>query len=362
MQFLAAENAPWWRSDEVIGGVAGAVVAAVLTSIITWSVTKGRLSKENTRMTKDLATSKLSANRLRGQLESSQRTVTRLTAVEQKYLNVRNALTNSGVIQHFHQPVLLLGPRAVGKTSLLMQWNAPWERTISVQSTRTHNYATVPVFDYQLPYDVPYAADPDIRTTAYAHLRLRVHDFPGEVSAQTKALEVASQEALQLRADIGQNLGVVLICMFDAVEVVDGISSETNQYYNGDLFQRLRIYVGDSSITIQRLIVVFNKIDLLAKRLPQLSQPELLDRCVTTFMKLLEPLRGACSAEKVCETLTMCDRANLMASQGGPVVKGEAARGMVHAISGPAKVAELLNGNSASTVMSTQFPIVPTLS
>ncbi len=124
--------------------------------------------------------------------------------------------------------------------------------------------------------------------------------------------------------------------MFDAAEAATGISRTTNQYYNGDLFLNLRSLVSSRGIAIDKLILVFNKIDLLADRLggnPRYK--EIVQRCVAEFASVLDPLYSACNPEKICEVGTTLTREGMEEkNQGAPIVKGEAARTFVTVMAG----------------------------
>lgn len=101
----------------------------------------------------------------------------------------------------------------------------------------------VPIYDFKLEKTEPHFADPEILTNVHVHLKLKVHDFPGELSQQKHIVEQTKQETLSLRQSTGKNLGIVLICMFDAEEAARGLSDDTYAYYNGELFSNLREFI-----------------------------------------------------------------------------------------------------------------------
>lgn len=357
----AAGDRPWY--SDVIGQVLGAVAVAALTFMFTWGSMKTKLGRENRELEsqleslrRNLAAERYQTADLRQQLQSSAEAVKRLSAIERKYQNVRAILEASGQVRDLRQPVLLLGPRNVGKTSLLMQWHSPWDIPPVLESTERHKSSTVPVYDHESLDAVRHFADKDILTKEHIHFALQVHDFPGEPHAQPLVIEIAKKEVRTLRERTGKILGVVLICMFNAEEAATGIDSATNTYYNGDMFVRLRRLVGEGTIAVQRLIVVFNKVDLLAKRLPRLEQTALLDRCEEAFREPLDLLYRACDTEKIHTVLTTCDR-DLVASQGTTVVLSEAARGLVIAIAGPMTAVQALGKEYPTTTSSHRFTI-----
>lgn len=330
--------------------IAGGIVAAISTHLIG----KRGIGQQNRLLEDQLQKTDAKKKTLENDLKDATAKVATLEQVAQKYNSVKEKLAASSVVHSYVQPVLLLGPRLVGKTSLVMQWHAPWDHS-RLAATTTRRESMVPVFDFEKPDSVPHFADPDVRTRINAHLYLRVHDFPGEVDAQQSCIEQARVETQQLRETMGQNVGVVLICMFDSEEAVSGITDETMKYYNGDLFANLRSLVGMRTVDIQRLVIVFNKFDRLSKMLPSASHKDLLTLCTKEFGELLKPLHGVCNPDKVCEIATVCDRDDIQASQGASVVLGEAARGLVHAVAGEPRVTEVIGDSGATTMMAEYF-------
>src|SRR5262249_38071019 len=137
-------------------------------------------------------------------------------------------------------------------------------------------------------------------------LGLRLHDFPGEMDAQRHILTQVGKETLRLRKNSRRNLGVVLICMFAADEAGSGIRPQTNEYYNGQLFRDLRLLFARGEIDLTRLILVYNKTDLL-RRQQSLGTPdeELLALCQSTYAATCEPLRAIVNPTQVREVLAV---------------------------------------------------------
>ena len=331
------------------------VVGVVAGGVCTWYLSKNdraaRLElthnlQRTQKQLKDVEIAKKTADAERQKLAAE---VINLRATSEKYERVKAVLQRSSVVRTFHQPVLLVGPREVGKTSLLKQWHAPWDLSAN-ERTRIERYADVPVFDFELPDQEPHFADPEVLTGVHAHLMLRVHDFPGELGAQAMIKEKVIAETIELRRTTQKTLGVVLICFFDALEAHQGVSEKTRDYYNGDLFRELRELVAHGQVAIDRLILVFNKYDLLREVAEQaMSDRELLELCAATFADVLKPLHGACNHEKVCEVFTILDREGMhLKNRGAPIVKGEAARKFVEILAG-AKVANDALGSVRAT-------------
>jgi|GEM_PF-4984585 len=283
------------------------------------------------------------------------KTIARLKIESNKYFKVRKKLEQSPVVYYYEQPVILLGPRAVGKTSLLMQLHAPWVTSL-LQATVKHSSSKVPICDFYSG-NVPHFADSEIITKKHIHLLLHIHDFPGELSAQQKIKQIIIDETNTLRENINNNLGVVLICMVDAEEAVIGISRETRQYYNGDLFRELHSLNGYNKIQIERLIYVFNKLDKLKLHKPNLNNKDLLKLCVDSYDKIFEDLYRVCNPEKVCEVFTILSREDMhFNNQGASIVKGEASRNIANFFSNSINVKEIIP-EQATNYISTKHQI-----
>jgi len=343
--------------------IIAALLGAVSTGITTWWFTRGNVKSDlwqkNQLLSSQLDESNEKMSELTTKADNDTEEVARLAEFEQKYNRVRCNLTGTNVVKDYLQPVILLGPRAVGKTSLLMQWHAPWNHG-HLSPTQSHKIATVPIYDFEMTNMEPHFADPEILTTVQAHLKLRVHDFPGELSAQQSVTQQAISDTEDFRSQTQKNLGVVLICMFDASEAAaGGLQSSTLSYYNGDLFASLRTMVSHRSIEIQRLVLVFNKYDLLCRAWPNENDRSLFDRCKNAFAQVLIPLHGTCNPEKICEIFTILEREHMITNnRGAPIVLGEAARGLVQAMAGSNVVREIVP-DGATTYFGAEFPRLP---
>jgi hypothetical protein len=165
---------------------------------------------------------------------------------------------------------------------------------------------------------------------------LRVHDFPGELSAQQAVLQVLQTETRHLRQHARRDMGVVVICLFDAGEAEHGLSEDTRRYYNHELFKRLGALVRRDMAEIERLILVFNKVDRLRQaRSGAVPDSDLLGECESVFMNAFEGLGELCHPGKIIPILSMLDRENnRVQSRGAPLVLGEAARSMVESVMG----------------------------
>jgi GTPase SAR1 family protein len=344
--------------------IIAAFITCIVTMLGTWLITKSGLSV-------DLASAKEHLRRAQLERENQQKEkselitrvelaaskINELEKVAKKYEDARSELKSAGVVRIYEQPVILVGPRLVGKTSLVMQWHAPWIYS-RLDRTQRHKESKVPVFDFPLENRVSHFAMPDLYVECETHLVLRVHDFPGEPDEQVLIRNTVIKETERLQAETKKNLGVILICMFDAEEAKTGISKETRQYYSGDLFRELRLLVAHENVKIDRLVLVFNKYDQLKRHFPNTEDDqELLRFCTNKFEEVFGLLYEICSANKVCEVFTVLSREEMLfKNRGATIVKGEAARRFVKVIAGEKAEREIIE-QSATTYAAERFPL-----
>ncbi len=330
----------------------GCIITALTTYFFTHKDAKERdrreiLSLQNhlTNANSELNTAKETVKKQASTIPVLESKITNLEKISAKYNEVRKKLSDSYVVRTYELPVILLGPREVGKTSLMYQLHTPWTEEIPEPSVK-HKYCVIPIYDHTLDYTEPHFADTSINAKVKAHLNLKIHDFPGENENQEYIKRLVIEETQNLRAAANRNIGVVLVLMFDAQEVLTDIKVTTNKYYNGELFKSLRGLVQQGQIDIDRIIIVFNKYDKLKAAMPHISDNELLQQCVRKYSFVFSGLTNVCNPEKVCEIATIFDMENIhINNKGASVVKGEMARAFVAAFIGRAKAQEHFSDN-----------------
>jgi hypothetical protein len=268
----------------------------------------------------------------RAEVESLKERLKKQSRTHDGYTRMKDVLAKASLVKSYHQPVLVVGPRYVGKTSLVKQWHAPWDER-EVQGTTTHRVCEVPIFTFEEPDKAPHYAAPDVLVRVRAQLALRVHDFPGELQAQKLIGELIRKETDRLRTKSGKDLGVVIICLFDAEEAHLGIRAGTNQYYNGELFKELRRLVAGDAVRLERLVLVYNKCDLLRAHLPaDAKDADLLDVCRKAFADVCGPLHSIVNTQRIREVLSVLGSGNVpFQARGETAVKVEAARPLLEA-------------------------------
>lgn len=338
------------------------LVAAVVGAILTWHAARKGLAQTNEVLSNSLKEARQRIGELEDEVTkalsdasaasaSQEQRYAELSAVVQalrpfkaKYKSVRQKLEESFVVRTYHQPVILTGPRAVGKSSLMKQWHTPWYyEDVLPNRLGDHIVKEVPIYDFERLGTEPHFADPEIKTNVKVHLKLRVHDFPGELDAQPLIIKEAIRETRLLRDVTGKDLGLVLICMFNAENAHEGADAETRSYYNGDFFRSLREVAVHTRVRIDRIIIVYNKFDLLKQNIPDADDAALVAKCDAAFEGIVRALHDVCNSERFCRIPSILVRGNDMVkdNRGAPIVMGEAARRFVGAIAGPEKAQEV---------------------
>jgi hypothetical protein len=344
LALLFQEYSPMSDNTEVIAAVVGAVVGTIGTAVITITFSRGSRERENATLSESLRNLQRNYQQKQAELDKLSAEVERFKPLADRYIAVRKLLESSSVVRTHYQPVLLLGPRAVGKTSLVMQWHAPWDYS-RLDPTPGMRHCDVPIYDYQEAEAEPHFADPSVRTQVNGHLLLRVFDFPGELTAQAKVREIAVRETERLKSTGKKNLGIVLICMFAADEAFTGISTDTREYWNGELFRELRYLFFNETVKIERVIFVLNRYDLLRAAVGEgQSDDELMTECLKRLERVYAPLYEICNKHRMCATFTVLSRENIRENnRGAPIVLGEAARAFVSSFAGQGAAEALIS-------------------
>ncbi len=316
-----------------------AILSSIITGIITlffsWGIAKANKSSKITALEKDVKELTTKKTEVSEKLQQTENDLINAKKIVEKYNSVKEKLENSAIIETYSQPVILVGPRFVGKTSLMMQWHAPWNRD-ELEPTKKNFVAIVPIHDFTVGHRIRHFADPDIESVLHKHLVLKVHDFPGEVTNQKVICDKVKEETILVNKATGKDLGVVLICMLSAEEAIGSVSSETKDYYNGELFKNLRVMVSHGNITISKLIFVFNKYDLLKQHFNGKKDDDLLSLCIEKYSNLFNGLfHGVINEDKKCEIFTILNRDDMFNNnRGANIVLGEAAKHFVTEIAG----------------------------
>lgn len=307
------------------------------------------ISDQKRKLSEERGRGQALRNEMQANIDSLTQELELNVRLARKYHAVRANLEAAPVVKDFVQPVVLIGPRFVGKTSLVNQLRAPWIDDEAV-STTGHRSSTLPFYDEKLPRLERHFADNEIMTDVIAHLQLRFHDLPGELGYQDEALAFAEKETNELREQLQIDLGVVLVCMLDATEALTGISDATRAYYNDELLAKLRDLVRFRKVKIQRLIFVFNKVDLALNRSPGMNLEQLKSNCVATFASVVKPFGFIPNPDRVCEVLTVLTQEDRQSNRGSSLVVGECAVGIVQAVFGRAAVGNIVTERASSSV------------
>jgi GTPase SAR1 family protein len=310
----------------VTGTVSGFVARIYSTNDVKQENSK--LSDRNKVLESDLSSNKK-------EIGKKDREIKELLEYKTKYDILRKNIKSSpAVSESYYLPVFITGPRSVGKSSLVEQWNAPWNHS-EIPATVDQRTAIVPISYFHSNNLKPHFLDPSIDAKIKMHLILKVHDFPGELSIQERIIDQAKKDTLKLQETTGKNLGIVLVCMLDSLEVKMGLQRDTESYFNGKFFQQLNVMQRTSTINVDRLILVFNKYDLLKEQYPNKGYEELMTDCMRTFEPAIKGFRDICDSKNVYPVFTILSRENMLNNnQGALIVKGAASQRFVEVMAG----------------------------
>src|SRR6266702_1167777 len=201
------------KMGNVDWNIAATAITAVISSIVAWlftrHLTKGSQATTINALEVQLISLKeknvqleTQHNLIQNDLEKSKVIIDQLKDKESQLLKIHDVLKRAGVATTYHQPVVLVGPRSVGKTSLLTQWNAPWNHA-KLTPTTTYKMSHVPIHDFIDKDLKPHFACPEFLTQNHVHLALKLFDFPGELSYQEKICEIIVKETEQVKQNTG---------------------------------------------------------------------------------------------------------------------------------------------------------------
>lgn len=212
--------------------------------------------------------------------QSLEETKTALSVATRRIDSFREYARQTTVISHLYHDVVLLGPRHAGKSSVAKLWTQPWFDIGELKPSTLWNTYEVSVYDLSTEE----RQDPLFEVTRqYRHvLRVRLHDYPGDDARRTEAIRALPR--LQNAA---------LLLFFDLIVDGDRVSSvavsKNGSYYSKVFIEALQ---GVSQLTsnVAKVILVFNKIDLLPSRdkkeiikMLQAANAEVLSRLETVF-------------------------------------------------------------------------------
>jgi len=325
------------------------IATLVITYLVNKNTDKGKLTREVTTLSTQLDNERNNRLSLESQLKkinvenlSNKKVIDNLNTIKLKYEKTNAILEKSAVVRTLSQPVIIMGPRGVGKTALVVQLHAPWIHE-KLKASIDHKHSEVPIFDFIEKDLTNHFANSDLKVQLHTHLVLDMHDFPGDFSAQTQIKETILEQAKEIKYRTGKNLGLVLVCMFNSEEAGIGISDVTRQYYNGDLFRQIKCFVTDDQISIDRLIFVFNFFDKLEKLKPEMNGSSLRNYCLDKFSPIFNDLNRICNHDKVCEIFTVLGGEEIVVeNRGGTVVKGECSRKFVSFFVDEIKIKEII--------------------
>lgn len=175
----------------------------------------------------------------------------KLAQVKNSLEKAKEYIKSHTVIDYLYQDIVLLGPRNSGKTSVAKLWTEPAFNIEELSyTTQWQSYERdILEFDEYIKKNDTFAID----IKYHRRLRIRIHDYPGEDKFRLQAI----RELPNLK-------NPVLLLFFDVQADSTGIQTihRNNSYYSQAFMETVRSQE-DITLGIPKVVVVFNKADLL---------------------------------------------------------------------------------------------------
>ena len=183
---------------------------------------------------------------------------------------------------------VLLGPRDAGKSSLVKVWSEPWTIVQEVAPTPNNMWSTVEFsvheFEPAKRFDDTFGFERFFRPV----LRMRVRDYPGEDHLRIPAIR-----------DIKKLDRRVVLVFVLKVGFADGEFAETARnegYFSKAFVDEIETILVKIGGVVARVVVVFNKVDLMSEPLPdqetveylKLANRQVINRLESTFGGLID--------------------------------------------------------------------------
>jgi GTPase SAR1 family protein len=166
---------------------------------------------------------------------------------------LRTFASNLTMIEYRYVDAVVLGPRASGKTSIIELWTSPWTQIGQLKATSEWRAYERDIHEFE--EDRREVRELQVQQVFRPTLRLRVHDYPGEDSYRL--------EAIRRLKEAGKQAVVVLVMRVEYVASHIECMRENAVYYNRQFAEMLMTQLKSVNSTVARVVVVFNKCDLL---------------------------------------------------------------------------------------------------
>jgi hypothetical protein len=177
----------------------------------------------------------------------------RVLVKEQSLAHLRK-LAKNGITLREYVDVVLIGPRAAGKTCIARGWAEPAARIAELAPSYTWKIFERDVHEFDAKvFDYPELGE----TLSFKPiLTLRIHDYPGEISGRLHAFTDLTRFA--------KKSVVLFILKVDSFgEELEFCCKENAMYFNAHFTEKLLERIQSISKCFSEALIVFNKVDLL---------------------------------------------------------------------------------------------------
>jgi len=184
-------------------------------------------------------------------------------ASEHRLVTLREYGQNTPWIRANHVNVILLGPRASGKTSIVKLWTNPWTQIEKIVSSTTWHTYKLNIHEHE--HEKRYHQLFDVKRRFIQVTRLHIHDYPGEDGYRLQAIKDLEEQTNNSNAL--EKKTVVIFIM--KVHFRDGqveCFGDNEQYFSRAFVDQVDQYLqGKISDKVAKAIIVFHKVDLLPR-------------------------------------------------------------------------------------------------
>jgi GTPase SAR1 family protein len=209
-------------------------------------------------------------------------TQAKLADAERKIKSLQEHARRTPVIDYVRHDIVLLGPRHSGKTSIAKLWTRPWYNIRQSKASRKFACYEASIFEFKPKNRLDEVFG--VERTFKKALRVRIHDYPGEERYQAEAVE-----------QLPKLQNAVLILFFDLLYGDGKLSptpvDENNRYYS-KYFLTLLEQQENIVYDLARVIIVFNKIDLLPQDMGEAQTRKMLCDANADAVRRVEAVFG----------------------------------------------------------------------
>lgn len=214
--------------------------------------------------------------------QSLEETKTALSVATRRIDSFKEYARQTPVINYLYHDVVLLGPRHAGKSSVAKLWTQPWFDIRNLTPSTLWETYEASVCDLSTKE----GPDPlfEVVRRYRQVLRVRLHDYPGDDAKRTEAVRALPRL---------QNAALLLFfdLILDAGRVSSVAITKNGTYFSKVFIEALQA-VSQLTSNVSKVILVFNKVDLLPGHVDKKEVIKMLREANAETLSRLETVFG----------------------------------------------------------------------